>query len=78
MKKEIINRKLVTLATFNNPWTAEIVKAKLNEEGILAYLIDNHVNYSFGPTILEGYRLQVDQNDFLKALNIYKNTLEES
>lgn len=78
MKKEIINRKLVTLATFNNPWTAEIVKAKLNEEGILAYLIDNHVNYSFGPTILEGYRLQVDQNDFLKSLNIYKNTLEES
>lgn len=78
MKKEIENRKLLTLATFNNPWTAEIVKAKLQEEGIIAYLIDNNVNYSFGPTILEGYRLQVDQNDFLKALNIYKNTLEES
>ena len=78
MKKEIENRKFLTLATFNNPWSAEIMKAKLLEEGIVAYLIDNHVNYSFGPTILEGYRLQVDQNDFLKALNIYKNTLEES
>ncbi|MET3732459.1 putative signal transducing protein [Moheibacter stercoris] len=78
MKKEMINRKFLTLATFNNPWTAEIVKAKLSEEGIVAYLIDNHVNYSFGPTILEGYRLQVDQNDFIKALNIYKNTLEDS
>jgi hypothetical protein len=77
MNKEKENRKLRTLATFNNPWTAEIVKARLAEEGIQAYLIDNHVNYSFGPTILEGYRLQVDQQDFLKALNIYKNTLEE-
>ena len=78
MKKELENRKLVTLATFNNPWSAEIVKSRLLEEGITAFLIDNNVNYSFGPTILEGYRLQVDQNQFLKALNIYKNTLEES
>lgn len=78
MKKELENRKFVTLATFNNPWSAEIVKSRLLEEGIIAFLIDNNVNYSFGPTILEGYRLQVDQNQFLKALNIYKNTLEES
>lgn len=78
MEKKQEDKKLVTLTTFSNPWSAEILKSRLLQEGIEAHLIDNNVNYSFGPTILEGFRLQVDQNDYLKALNIYKNTLEDS
>jgi len=77
MNKEIENKKFITLETFSNLWTAEVVKNRLLEEGIESHILDTNVNYSFGPTILEGYRLQVEQNMFLKALNIYKNTLED-
>lgn len=77
MEKERENLKFVTLETFSNLWTAEVVKNRLVEEGITAHIIDTHVNYSFGPTVLEGYRLQVEQNQYLKALNIYKNTLQD-
>ncbi|MGB6084828.1 hypothetical protein [Moheibacter sp.] len=77
MNKELENRKFVTLETFSNLWTAEVVKNRLIEEGINAHIIDTNVNYSFGPTVLEGYRLQVEQAQYLKALNIYKNTLHE-
>ncbi|MDD3458171.1 MAG: hypothetical protein PHO74_01660 [Weeksellaceae bacterium] len=77
MNKEQENRRFVTLKVFNNYFTAEVVKNRLIEEGVHAYLINPLVNYSFGPTITEGYRLQVEQQQFLKALNIYKNTLED-
>lgn len=77
MNKELENRKFVTLATFNNLWTAEVVKNRLIEEGINAHIINANVNYSFGPTLLEGYRLQVEESQFLKALNIYKNSLQD-
>jgi len=77
MNKELENRQFVTLKTFDNLWTAEVVKNRLIEEGVYAHIIDLHVNYSFGPTVLEGYRLQVEKSQFLKALNIIKNTLSE-
>lgn len=77
MNKEKKEIRFVTLEVFNNLWTAEIVKNKLIEEGINAHVIDLNINYSFGPTILEGFRLQVEENQYLKALNIYKNTLED-
>ena len=77
MNKELENRKFVTLEIFNNLWTAEVVKNRLIEEGINAHIINANVNYSFGPTLLEGYRLQVEDSQFLKALNIYKNSLQD-
>lgn len=77
MNKQIENLKFVTLETFSNLWTAEVVKNRLLEEGIRAHIANANVNYSFGPTVLEGYRLQVEQDQFLKALNIYKNTLQD-
>ncbi len=77
MNKELENRQFVTLKTFDNLWTAEVVKNRLIEEGVYAHIIDLHVNYSFGPTVLEGYRLQVEKSQYLKALNIIKNTLSE-
>lgn len=77
MKKERENLKFITLETFSNLWTAEVVKTRLIEEGIRAHIVNSNVNYSFGPTVLEGFRLQVEQDQFLKALNIYKNTLQD-
>jgi len=77
VKKERENLKFVTLETFSNLWTAEVVKNRLLQEGIRAHIANPNVNYSFGPTVLEGFRLQVEQDQFLKALNIYKNTLQD-
>lgn len=77
MKKEHENLKFVTLEVFSSLWTAEVVKNRLIEEGIRAHIVNSNANYSFGPTILEGFRLQVEQDQFLKALNIYKNTLHD-
>lgn len=77
MNKERENIKFVTLETFSNLWTAEVVKNRLLEEGIRAHIMNANVNYSFGSTVLEGFRLQVEQDQFLKALNIYKNTLQD-
>lgn len=78
MDKKADEIKFVTLATFDNLWTAEVVKNRLIQEGINAHIINSFVNYSFGPTLLEGYRLQVEHTQFLKALNIYKNSLSDS
>lgn len=77
MNKELENRKFVTLETYSNLWSAEVVKNRLIEEGIYAHIIDVNVNFSFGPTLLEGFRLQVEQDQYLKALNIIKNTLSD-
>lgn len=71
------NRRFVTLETFSNYWTAEVVKARLIGEGINAHVLNPFIGYAFGPTITEKYRLQVEESQFLKALNIYKNTLED-
>lgn len=77
MKKERNDVRFVTLERFTNYWTAEVVKNMLLGEGIHAHILDSHANYSIGPTLLDGYRLQVEQSQFLKALNLYKNTLED-
>ncbi len=77
MNKELENRRFVTLENFSNLWTAEVVKNRLLQEGIYAHILNENVHFSFGPTLLEGYRLQVDQSQFLKALNIYKNSLQD-
>lgn len=69
--------ELITIYTFANSFEAEIVKGKLNSEGIAAFLIDENTNYTIGPTIIEGVRLQVRQEDYQKAKDIIKKTLQE-
>lgn len=64
-----------TLEVFSTQFQAEVVKLKLESMGIYAHILDNNVNFSFGPTNVEGFRLQVRREDFEKALNIYKNSL---
>ena len=68
--------KFITLHTFYNPIEAEIVKAKLESEGIRSYILDQNLTYTIGPTILTGFRLQVPRESLLKAKQILDKSLE--
>ena len=68
----------VTLHTFQNPFEAQVVRGRLESEGIRAFIIDENINYTVGPMILEGIRLQVERDDFLRAKHILEKTLQES
>ena len=70
--------KLVTLYTFQNPFEVQVVKGRLEAEGIESFIIDENTNYTIGPTILEGARLQVKEEDYPKAKHILEKTLQES
>lgn len=68
----------VTVYTFSNSFQAEVIKGRLESEGIKAFLIDENTGYTIGPTILDGVRLQVKQEDYLQAKHIVEKTLQES
>lgn len=68
--------KFITLHVFYNPVEAEIVKARLESEGIQAFILDQNLTYTVGPTILGGFRLQVNREDLIKAKQILENSLE--
>ena len=70
--------KLVTLYTFQNPFEIQVVKGRLEAEGIESFIMDENTNYTIGPTILEGARLQVKEEDYPKAKHILEKTLQES
>lgn len=70
--------KLVTLHTFQNPFEVQVVKGRLEAEGIKSFIIDENINYTFGPMTLEGIRLQVQREDYLQAKHILEKTLQES
>lgn len=54
----------------------EIVKARLQSHGIKAFILDQNLTYTVGPTILGGFRLQVKREDLIKAKQILENSLE--
>lgn len=68
--------KFITLHVFYNPMEAEIVKARLESEGIAAFILDQNLTYTVGPTILGGFRLQVTRENLIKAKQILENSLE--
>lgn len=68
--------KFITLHTFHNPIEAEIVRAKLENEGIKAFLLDQNLTYSQIPMNLGGIRLQVERDSFLKAKQILEKSLQ--
>ena len=68
--------KFVTLHKFINPIEAEIVKGKLESEGIRAFILDQNLTYTIGPTILGGFRLQVERDDYLQAKQILEKSLQ--
>ncbi len=65
--------KTVFISTFLHE--VHLAKAKLESEGIQSFLIDEHLNTIIGTAFIEGYKLNVDAEDFEDArtiLSLYK------
>lgn len=69
-------KKFITLHTFYNPVEAEIVRARLESEGIRAFLLDQNMSYTQIPVTLGGIRLQVDRDEVLHAKQILEKSLQ--
>lgn len=66
------------LARFNTVIEAEIVQLLLESKGIPSYVLDSNLSYTLGPTLSEGIRLQVREQDFDNALKIYNESQDFS
>ncbi len=64
--------RLVTIATFNLPIEAHIVKGRLESEGIEVFLADEHTiaMNPFYSAMVGGVKLQVAETDVDEALRI--------
>jgi len=65
--------KTVFISTFIHE--VHIAKAKLESRGIQSFLVDEHLNTIIGTAFIEGYKLNVDAEDFEEArtiLSLYK------
>lgn len=71
-----MSKKFIILKIFQNPVEAEIVKAKLKSEGIESYIQDENLSYTIGAT-LQGFKLLVERDSFMKAKMILENSLSE-
>ncbi|MGI9525742.1 MAG: putative signal transducing protein [Weeksellaceae bacterium] len=68
--------QFVILHKFYNPVEAEMFRARLESEGIYAAILDQNTNYTIGPTIMDGLRLQIREEDYKKASEILKIYLD--
>ena len=63
-----IAENLVTIATFDNPPSAELAKMKLESEGIDVFVLYKHMSSAFPPIALGGIKLQVKESDRERAV----------
>lgn len=52
-----------------------LARTKLESEGIISYIVDEHITYTIGTAFIEDYKLLVNDADFGKAhtiLSLYK------
>ncbi|MEO7523531.1 MAG: hypothetical protein ABIT58_05515 [Ferruginibacter sp.] len=71
--------EMVTVRTFDNYFSANVILLRLKDAGIKCYLIDEHtvtINYFWGNAI-GGIKLTVNQDDFEKTINLLKQFDEE-
>lgn len=68
----------VTIAEYEFYWQAEIAKSKLLSEEIRTIIADTHVSYTIGPSVGNGFRLQVERENVLRAKNILNKILGEN
>lgn len=66
------------LARFNTVIEADIIKLLLESEGIESTVLDENLSYTIGSTFSQGIRLQVREEDYEKALKIYKESQDFS
>lgn len=71
-----MSKKFIILKIFKNPVEAEIVKSKLKSGGIESYIQDKNLSYTIGAT-LQGFKLLVKRDSFMKAKMILENSLSE-
>jgi len=71
-----MDKHLITILTTHLIHQIHIAKAKLGEEGIESYILDEHIDTTIGTAYVEGYKLQVDAIHEDKALEIlaYRNS----
>ena len=63
--------ELVSIAEFDNVNEANVIKARLESEGIRCYLSNENLNSIFGASIsFTQVKLQVNLNDSFKAMDI--------
>lgn len=70
---------LITFKTFDNSIDAHILKVKLESEGIVCYLFDEHI-VSVNPlysNLVGGIKLKINEEDLVHAKNILRE-LEET
>ena len=64
------NRSLKLVKVTGYLHEVQIAQAKLANEGIRRFIIDENLNSTIGTSFIEGYKLMVDIGDFEDALSI--------
>ncbi len=72
-----MEKHLVTILTTHLLHQIHIAKAKLAEEGIESYILNEHIDTTIGTAFVEGYQLEVDIHHQEKSLKILKYRNDE-
>lgn len=64
---EATSRKLVTILNTRFIHEVQIAQSKLELEGIQSFIGDEHITSTIGTAFVEGYKLQVDATNVMKA-----------
>lgn len=64
------SRSLKTVLITSFIHEIHLAKAKLESEGIRSFIVDENINSTIGTSFIEGYKLNVDINDFEKSRTI--------
>ena len=64
------SRSLKTVLITSFIHEIHLAKAKLESKGIRSFIVDENINSTIGTAFIEGYKLNVDINDFEKSRTI--------
>ena len=70
------SHKLTTILDVQYLHEAQIAQGKLESEGIRSFIMDEHLPITIGTGYIEGFRLQVDSFDVVKAKSILESIRE--
>lgn len=61
------SNNLVTILNAHYIHEVQIAKSKLELEGIDSFIVDEHITSTIGTAFIEGYKLQVNSGNVIKA-----------
>lgn len=73
---ENTSNKLVTILETQFIHEVQIAQSRLDLEGIKSYIADEHITSTIGTAFIEGYKLQINSLDMIKAKFIIDSLLE--